>query len=96
MEILKAYGIQAAGYKYAYTPKEAVAVANDLGYPVVMKINTPPILHKTEVGGVMVDLRSDKEVKKAFGELNRGWVRYRKVRSSRSSSSRWLPGRWRR
>ena len=40
-----------------------------MGYPVVMKINTPPILHKTEVGGVMVDLRSDKEVRKAFTEM---------------------------
>ncbi|MCX6834728.1 MAG: acetate--CoA ligase family protein [candidate division Zixibacteria bacterium] len=69
MEILKAYGIQAAGYKYAYTPKDAVAASKELGYPVVLKINTPPILHKTEVGGVMVDLRSDAEVKKAFAEL---------------------------
>ncbi len=69
MEILDAYGIQAAGYKFAFTPKEAVTVAKELGYPVVMKINTPPILHKTEVGGVMVDLRSDAEVKKAWNEL---------------------------
>jgi acetyl coenzyme A synthetase (ADP forming)-like protein len=69
MEILEAYGIQVASYKYAYTPKDAMAAAKHLGYPVVLKINTPPILHKTEVGGVIVDLRSDAEVKKAFGEL---------------------------
>ena len=69
MEILKAYGIQAAGYRYAFSPKDAVAAAKELGYPVVLKINTPPILHKTEVGGVMVDLRSDAEVKKACAEL---------------------------
>ena len=69
MEILKAYGIQAAGYEYAFTVKEAVAVAKKLGYPVVMKINTPTILHKTEAGGVMVDIRSDTEVRKAFAEL---------------------------
>jgi acyl-CoA synthetase (NDP forming) len=69
MEILNAYGIQVAGYKYAYSPKDAVAAAKELGYPVVLKINTPPILHKTEVGGVIVDLRSDSEVKKAFAEL---------------------------
>jgi acetyl coenzyme A synthetase (ADP forming)-like protein len=69
MEILAAYGIQAAQYKYAFTPKEAVTVARGLGYPVVMKINTPPILHKTEVGGVMVDIRSDAEIKKAWNEL---------------------------
>lgn len=71
MELLGAYGIQAAGYKFAYSVKEAVAEAKKLGYPVVMKINTPPILHKTEVGGVIVDLRSDTEVRNAFAELRR-------------------------
>ena len=40
-----------------------------MGYPVVIKINTPPILHKTEVGGVMVDIRTDKEVSSAFNSL---------------------------
>jgi len=69
MEILKAYGIPAAGYQYAYSAKEAVSVAHALGFPVVMKINTPPILHKTEAGGVMVDLRSDTEVRNAYKEL---------------------------
>lgn len=69
IEILSAYGIPAAGYHFASNNKDAVAIARKIGYPVVMKINSPPILHKTEFGGVMVDLRSDKEVKEAFGEL---------------------------
>ena len=69
--ILEAYGIPAAGYKYASLAKEAVAGANKIGYPVVMKINTPAILHKTEFGGVMVDLRTDKEVREAFNELRK-------------------------
>ena len=67
--ILTAYGIPAASYKYAHSAKEAVDAANQMGYPVVMKISTPPILHKTEVGGVMVDLRTDKEVRSAFKAL---------------------------
>ncbi|NOY89441.1 MAG: acetate--CoA ligase family protein [FCB group bacterium] len=71
IEMLAAYGIPAAGYKYAFSPKEAASVANKIGYPVVMKINTPPILHKTEFGGVIVDLRSAKEVKDAFNELKK-------------------------
>ena len=71
MEILRAYGIQVAGYEYAHGSSEAVTVARKLGYPVVMKVNTPTILHKTEVGGVMVDLRSDAEVKRAFAGLRR-------------------------
>ena len=69
--ILEAYGIPAAGYKYASLAKEAVAGANKIGYPVVMKINTPAILHKTEFGGVMVDLRTDQEVREAFNELRK-------------------------
>ncbi|UCG62872.1 MAG: acetate--CoA ligase family protein [Candidatus Zixiibacteriota bacterium] len=69
--ILKAYGIPAAGYTYASNAKEAVTRANKIGYPVVMKVNTPPILHKTELGGVMVDLRTDKEVRDAFNELKK-------------------------
>ncbi|MEW6411553.1 MAG: acetate--CoA ligase family protein [Candidatus Zixiibacteriota bacterium] len=71
IEILHAYGIPAAGYKYASSPKQAVEGANSIGYPVVMKINTPAILHKTEFGGVMVDLRTDREVRDAFNELKR-------------------------
>ncbi|UCE23862.1 MAG: acetate--CoA ligase family protein [Candidatus Zixiibacteriota bacterium] len=71
IEILKAYGIPAAGYTYASSSKEALAGANKIGYPVVMKINTPPILHKTEFGGVLVDLRTDKEVRDGFNELRK-------------------------
>lgn len=71
IEILKAYGIPAAAYQYAATPADAVIVAKKIGFPVVMKINTPPILHKTEVGGVLVDLRNAKEVKDAFNELKK-------------------------
>ncbi len=67
--ILEAYGIPAAPYHYAASQREAVSVANGIGYPVVMKINTPQILHKTEFGGVIVDLRSDKEVRDGWKEL---------------------------
>lgn len=71
MEILKAYGIPAADYLPADSSKTAVAVARSIGYPVVMKIATPTILHKTEKGGVLVDLRSDSEVRKGYDELKR-------------------------
>lgn len=69
IDILLAYGIPAADYKYASTAKEAVEVGSVTGYPVVMKISSPAILHKTESGGVLVDLRTDKEVKDAFNDL---------------------------
>ena len=78
IDVLEAYGIPAAGYRYAYSAKEAVDIANDIGYPVVMKINTPPILHKTEAGGVMVDLRHAREIRSAYLELEKRVGRLKK------------------
>ncbi|MCK4764930.1 MAG: acetate--CoA ligase family protein, partial [Candidatus Aminicenantes bacterium] len=69
LDILSAYGVQVAGYRYADTADQAAAIAREISYPVVMKIATPAVVHKTEVGGVIVDLRSDGEVEKAFEEL---------------------------
>jgi acyl-CoA synthetase (NDP forming) len=71
IEILQAYGIPAAQYHFAGSAKEAAEVAHKLGYPIVMKVNTPEILHKTEMRAVMVDLRSDKEVREGFVELQK-------------------------
>lgn len=71
ISLLDAYGIPAAAYDYADNVTEAVNVAKKIGYPVVMKINTPQILHKTEKGGVLVDLRTDKEIRSAFNELKK-------------------------
>lgn len=71
LDILQAYGIQVAGYRYAASAEEALAVAKEVSYPVVMKIASPAVLHKTETGGVIVDLRSDDEMKNAFNELKK-------------------------
>ena len=46
-------------FKLATTADEAVAAADEIGYPVVMKIVGPKILHKTDVGGVKLDLRDE-------------------------------------
>jgi acetyltransferase len=51
------------------TVEEAVKAADELGYPVVMKLISATITHKTEVGGVILDLRSQKEVEKAFTQI---------------------------
>ncbi len=77
IEILQAYGIRSAGYQYASTANEAAAIATKLGYPVVMKINTPQILHKTEFGAVVVDLRTEKEVKTTFNDLKKKIVKFK-------------------
>jgi len=65
-EILNAYGLHIPKSYIAETPDAAVQYATQIGYPVVLKIASPDILHKTDVGGVRVDLRSAVEVRDAF------------------------------
>lgn len=65
-DILKAYDLTIPRSKLAKTADEAVEIAGELGYPVVMKIASPDILHKTDVGGVKVGLESAVQVRDAF------------------------------
>lgn len=65
-DIQKAYGLKIPDSRLASTPDEAVKIAAELGYPIVLKIASPDILHKTDVGGVRVGLRSATEVRDAF------------------------------
>jgi acetyltransferase len=65
-DILKAYGLKIPRSFLAKTSQEAVEIAADLGYPVVLKIASPDILHKTDVGGVKVGLESADQVRDAF------------------------------
>ena len=67
--ILAAYGIPVTPTLSASTPQTAAQAANHLGYPVVMKILSPQISHKTDVGGVKVGLKTEDEVKAAFDEI---------------------------
>jgi len=65
-DILKAYGLNIPKSRLAKTADEAVELAAEIGYPVVMKIASPDILHKTDVGGVKVGLESADQVRDAF------------------------------
>lgn len=51
------------------TPEEAVSVARQIGYPVVLKVLSPDIVHKFDVGGVQLNLNSDSDVKQAFEKI---------------------------
>ena len=53
------------------TPAEAVSTANDLGYPVVVKVSSAAIAHKTEVGGVAINLKNATEVKAAADRMSK-------------------------
>lgn len=65
-EILAAYGIPVVGGSIAQSPEEAVEWAEKIGYPVVLKLYSHTITHKTDVGGVQLNLRNAESVKKAY------------------------------
>lgn len=64
-----AYGIPAVPGGLARTPREAVAIAARVGYPVVAKLSVPSVVHKSDVGGVLLDLRDEAAVRAAFEKL---------------------------
>ncbi|VUT26336.1 MAG: succinyl-CoA synthetase subunit beta [Candidatus Methanolliviera sp. GoM_asphalt] len=68
-KILAAYDFPITKEKLARDEEEAVNFAKEIGYPVVLKIISPDITHKTDVGGVKVDVKSPGEVKTAYSEL---------------------------
>jgi acetyltransferase len=68
-ELLDAYGIHLIQSRIATSAEEAVNIARGIGFPVVMKLVADTIVHKTEVGGVILDLRTDKEVERAFIQI---------------------------
>lgn len=65
-EILEAYGFITPKGDIATTADQAVSIADQLGYPVVLKIWSPDIIHKSDVGGVKIGIESAKEVRDAF------------------------------
>ncbi len=68
-EIAEAYGIPVARIRLATSSEEAKNLANDLGYPVVLKISSPDIVHKSDIGGIKVGLKTPEEVEAAFVEI---------------------------
>jgi len=68
-ELLEAYGVKMPPAVLAESPEEAAEAASVMGFPVVLKVVSPQILHKSEVGGVKLDLKGEEEVKDAFEEI---------------------------
>ncbi len=67
--LLEAYGMRVALPQAAATPDEAVEHARATGYPVVLKVHSPDITHKTDVGGVVTSVRGDGAVRDAFAAI---------------------------
>ncbi len=74
--ILEAYRIPIPASKLCKTADEAVAFAEEIGYPVVMKIASPDILHKTDIGGVRLNVGSANDVRDSFDLVTFRALRY--------------------
>lgn len=68
-KLLKAYGIPVSKEGIAQTAADAVKIAKQIGFPVVAKVVSAEILHKSDIGGVVLNLNSAAEVKKAFSDI---------------------------
>ncbi len=64
--VIKAYGVRTPTERHASSREGAVRAARQIGYPVVMKIRSPDISHKSDVGGIVVNINTDNEAKKAY------------------------------
>lgn len=68
-QLLHLYHIPVVETLHANTIDEALKIANTMGYPVVLKLSSETITHKTDVGGVKLNLKNEQEVRKAFEEI---------------------------
>ncbi len=67
--ILEAYQLPVVPLRLAASPEEAVTIAQELGYPVVLKVSSPDITHKSDTGGVMLNLSSPEAVRRGFNAI---------------------------
>jgi len=67
--LLKLHGAAVSGDQLAQTPEEAVAATKRVHGPVVLKIVSPDILHKSDAGGVRINLKSEESVRNAYGDI---------------------------
>ena len=68
-ELLRRYGIRTPREALAKSPQEAARIAGEIGYPVVLKIVSPTVVHKSDIGGVLLGLRSEAELAEGYGAI---------------------------
>jgi len=76
-QVLKAYGLPLPEEKLAKTVDEAIKYANEIGYPVVMKLMSPQILHKSDAKVVMLKIKNDEELTQKWEEIHENARKYR-------------------
>ena len=67
--ICREYGIPVTDFRIARNEAEAVSFADEIGYPVVLKIISPDVIHKSDVGGVIVGLKTAEDVRNAYKQI---------------------------
>jgi len=68
-EIMIAYGLPIIKMDLAKTPKEASVIADEIGFPVVLKISSPDVIHKSDIGGVMLNVPDAISVEHGFDQI---------------------------
>ncbi len=81
--VLRAYGLPMSRSMHVQCEEDAVQAAREIGFPVVMKIVSPDIVHKVDVGGVKLNLQSESDVKAAYADL------LKQVKASRPGAEIW-------
>ncbi|RLG77326.1 MAG: acetyl-CoA synthetase [Thermoprotei archaeon] len=74
--VAEAYRLPVPRYGLVRDPDEAARLSKEIGFPVVLKIVSPDITHKSDVGGVILDIRSEEDAKKAFNKIMENVRRY--------------------
>jgi len=69
LKVFQAYGIPTIPHRVAHSEEDAIRAAEELGYPVVLKILSPDVVHKSDVDGVQIDLRAPDEVSRAYRSI---------------------------
>ena len=68
-ELLREYGIPVPDFKLIKSDDEIAGLAKEINFPIVMKIVSPDIIHKTDAGGVKIGIKDEKEAKLAYQEI---------------------------
>ena len=76
--VFEAYDLPVTKSRVSTSEDEAVKIAKEIGFPIVMKILSPDILHKSDAGGVKVDIKSEDDVRKNYAEIMKNVKAYNK------------------
>ena len=75
--VCKEYGIPITALKIARTQEEAVQLSEEIGYPIVLKIISPDVLHKFDVGGVILNITDQKETRSSYNKIIENVKKYK-------------------